>query len=140
MPRCLLWMFGHEILNFFLSYHSRTYANPRDTRQCFTRIILTIYVTFVQGPNPGMADLNVVHLLYDFSGDEISSWKYYSAISVVISSFICYYIVLVILLFCSFWCIAVHLVMLNVLFIHKTQIEIWLYLSLVVYLTETRIQ
>ena len=87
-----------------------------------------------------MADLNVVHLLYDFSGYESSSWKYYGAISVEFSILICYYIVLVILLFCSFWCIAVHLVMLSILFIHKTQIEIWLYLSLVVYLTETRIQ
>ena len=133
-------MFGHEILIFFLSYHSRSYANPRDTRQCFTRIILTSYVTFVQGPNPGMADLNVMHLLYDLRGYESSSWKYYGAIFVEISSLICYYIVLVILLFCLFWCIAVHLVMLSILFIHKTQIEILLYLSLVVYLTETRTQ
>ena len=41
-----------------------------------------IYVTSVQGPNPGMVDLNVVHLLCDLRGYESSSWKYYGAISV----------------------------------------------------------
>ena len=39
-----------------------------------------IYVTSVQGPNPGMADLNVVRLLCDLRGYESSSWKYYGAI------------------------------------------------------------
>ena len=43
---------------------------------------MMIYVTSVQGPNPGMADLNVVHLLCDLRGYESSSWKYYGTISV----------------------------------------------------------